>query len=169
MSLPVYPPCVMFAKKQTPMSTEQTQHPVKQNAPVSSGLITYPEVRENRNNICKMLVKSTIFAVQLQKPFNMSQATISIRVDQSLKQSFDSLCEDFGISTTAAFNIFMKTVVRERRIPFEIRSESEEQRRLKAMDTFAAMRASIAAAGVPEMTLEEINEEIREVRNARHK
>ena len=28
------------------MSTEQTQHPVKQNAPVSSGLITYPEVQE---------------------------------------------------------------------------------------------------------------------------
>ena len=52
----------------------------------------------------------------------MSQATISIRVDQSLKQNFDILCEDFGISTTAAFNIFMKTVVRERRIPFEIRS-----------------------------------------------
>jgi DNA-damage-inducible protein J len=98
----------------------------------------------------------------------MSQATISIRVDQALKRSFDSLCEDFGISTTAAFNIFMKTVVRERRIPFEIRSDSEVQKRQKALDAFAAMRAAVAEAGVPEMTLDEINAEIKEARNERH-
>jgi addiction module RelB/DinJ family antitoxin len=52
----------------------------------------------------------------------MSQATISFRVDPTLKQNFDTLCAEFGISASAAFNIFMKTVVRERRIPFEIRS-----------------------------------------------
>lgn len=97
----------------------------------------------------------------------MAQATISIRVDQALKQDFDSLCEDFGISTTAAFNIFMKTVVRERRIPFEIKTESEAQKRQKALDAFAAMRAAVAASGMKEMTLEEINAEIREARNAR--
>ena len=99
----------------------------------------------------------------------MSQATISIRVDQALKQNFDILCEDFGISTTAALNIFIKTVVRERRIPFEIRSESESQKRQKALDAFASMRASIAKAGVPEMSLEEINAEIKEARDARRK
>ena len=97
----------------------------------------------------------------------MAQATISIRVDQALKQNFDSLCEDFGISTTAAFNIFMKTVVRERRIPFEIKTESEAQKRQKALDAFAAMRAAVAASGMKEMTLEEINAEIKEARNAK--
>ena len=98
----------------------------------------------------------------------MSQATISIRVDQTLKKSFDELCEDFGISTTAAFNVFMKTVVRERRIPFEIRSDSEAEKRERALKAFDAMRAAIADSGIPEMTLEEINAEIKEVRNARH-
>ena len=97
----------------------------------------------------------------------MAQATISIRVDQALKQNFDSLCEDFGISTTAAFNIFMKTVVRERRFPFEIKTESEAQKRQKALDAFAAMRAAVAASGMKEMTLEEINAEIKEARNAK--
>lgn len=97
----------------------------------------------------------------------MSQSTISIRVDPSLKKDFDILCEDFGISTTAAFNIFMKTVVRERRIPFEIRSDSEAQKRQKALDTFAAMRAAVADSGMREMTLEEINKEIKEARNAK--
>ena len=99
----------------------------------------------------------------------MAQAIISIRVDQTLKQNFYTLCEDFGISTTAAFNIFMKTVVRERRIPFEIRSYDESQKRQKAMDAFATMRAAIAEAGIPEMTLDEINAEIGEVRNAKQR
>lgn len=99
----------------------------------------------------------------------MSQTTISIRVDQSLKNNFDSLCEDFGLSTTAAINIFMKAVVRERRIPFEIRSETEEKKRQNALDAFASMRAAVAEAGIPEMTLDEINAEIKEVRDARRK
>lgn len=99
----------------------------------------------------------------------MSQAMISVRVDQSLKNNFDELCEDFGLSTTAAINIFIKAVVRERRIPFEIRSESEAQKRQNALDAFASLRAAIADAGIPEMSLEEINAEIKEVRNARHR
>ena len=53
-------------------------------------------------------------------------STITIRVEPSLKQQFDELCEDFGLSVTAAFNMFMKTVVRERKIPFEIKSQSNE-------------------------------------------
>ena len=100
---------------------------------------------------------------------SMSQATISIRVDQTLKKNFDALCEDFGISTTAAFNVFMKTVVRERRIPFEIRSDSEAEKRERAMKAFDAMRAAIAESGMTDMTLEEINAEIIEARNAKRK
>lgn len=97
----------------------------------------------------------------------MSQATISIRVDQSLKKKFDSLCEIFGISTTAAFNIFMKAVVREQRIPFEIKAKNEDIIRQKGLEAFEAMRQSIAESEMPEMTLEEINNEIMAVRNER--
>ena len=93
----------------------------------------------------------------------MSQATISIRVDQTLKRNFDSLCEAFGLSATAAFNIFMKTVVRERRIPFEIRADSSDDKRQIAQIAFDTMRQ--VSAGMPQMTLEEINAEIKAARN----
>ena len=53
----------------------------------------------------------------------MAQTMISIRVDSDLKQSFDMLCKEFGISSSAAMNMFMKAVVRERRIPFEIKAD----------------------------------------------
>ena len=97
----------------------------------------------------------------------MSQATISIRVDQSLKKSFDLLCEAFGLSATAAFSIFMKAVVRERRIPFEIRADNVEPSRQKALDAYEAMRQTLAESGMVEMTLEDINAEIKAVRDER--
>ena len=57
----------------------------------------------------------------------MAQSTLSMRVDETLKKSFDSICDDFGFTSTAAITVFMKTVVRERRIPFEIKASSKEQ------------------------------------------
>ena len=50
----------------------------------------------------------------------MAQTTISIRMDNQLKQQFELFCNDVGMSMTTAFNIFAKTVVHEQKIPFEI-------------------------------------------------
>ncbi len=57
----------------------------------------------------------------------MGQTTITIRVDDKLKKSFEELCEGIGLNNTAAFTIFMKTAVREQRIPFELRMETEAE------------------------------------------
>ena len=94
----------------------------------------------------------------------MSQTTMSIRVDSDLKKRFDTLCDEFGLSNTAALMLFIKTVVRECRIPFEIKMETIEESRRKALFAFDRMREDVAAAGVQEMSLDEINELIREVR-----
>lgn len=95
----------------------------------------------------------------------MSQSTMSIRVDSNLKRNFDALCDDFGLSNTAALIIFMKAVVRERKIPFEIRAKSIEDSEKKALLAFDKMRKDAADAGVQDLSLDEINEIIREVRN----
>lgn len=50
----------------------------------------------------------------------MSQATFSVRMDETLKKQFDTLCQYFGMTATTAINVFARAVVRERRIPFEI-------------------------------------------------
>ncbi|MFI3299791.1 MAG: type II toxin-antitoxin system RelB/DinJ family antitoxin [Candidatus Gastranaerophilales bacterium] len=50
----------------------------------------------------------------------MSQSNISIRIDDTVKQKFDALCEELGLSMSTAINIFVKTVIRENRIPFDI-------------------------------------------------
>ena len=97
----------------------------------------------------------------------MAQSTLSMRVDETLKKSFDSICDDFGITSTAAITVFMKTVVRERRIPFEIKASTKEQVNKDAWAAFLEMRAAAAEAGIQDMSLDEINAEIQEARNGR--
>ena len=99
----------------------------------------------------------------------MAQSTLSMRVDETLKKSFDSICDDFGFTSTAAITVFMKTVVRERRIPFEIKASSKEQinAEIHAWAAFLEMRAAAAEAGIQDMSLDEINAEIQEARNGR--
>ena len=53
----------------------------------------------------------------------MSQKTLNIRVDEKLKKQAENLFEDFGMNTTTAINIFLKAVVRQRRIPFDIAAD----------------------------------------------
>lgn len=50
----------------------------------------------------------------------MGQTTITARVDSSDKSKFDSFCSGVGINTSTAINMFVKAVLRENKIPFEI-------------------------------------------------
>ncbi len=64
----------------------------------------------------------------------MTQSNISIRIDDKLKQKFDSLCEEFGLTMSTAINMFVKTVVREQRIPFEISMHTPNTETIKAIE-----------------------------------
>lgn len=50
-------------------------------------------------------------------------AQISLRVDDELKQDAEKVFDEIGLTTSAAINIFLKTVVRENRIPFELSAD----------------------------------------------
>ena len=50
----------------------------------------------------------------------MQQPIISIRMDESLKKRFELICDELGLTVSAAVTIFAKQVCREGRIPFEI-------------------------------------------------
>ena len=64
----------------------------------------------------------------------MAQTNINIRMDDTLKQQFDHLCNELGLTMTAAFNIFAKTMVRQQKIPFEISLNVPNAETLAASD-----------------------------------
>ena len=94
----------------------------------------------------------------------MAQATFSVRMDEGLKNEFDTLCADFGMSMTTAINVFARAVVRERRIPFEIAATEPAVTRDGALRAFYALRAQARENGLQDMPLDEINEEIQKAR-----
>ena len=97
----------------------------------------------------------------------MAQAAMTIRMDQDLKAQFDALCSEFGMSTNTAFNIFARTVVRNRRIPFAIEGPAKESVIGKGKAAFDEIRAKVEKGEIPSFTLEEINEEIRQAREGK--
>lgn len=44
----------------------------------------------------------------------MGQSTFSVSMNETLKKQFDELCSDFGMNATTTFNVFARTVVREK-------------------------------------------------------
>ena len=47
-------------------------------------------------------------------------ATISLRMDDDTKLAFDGFCESAGLTVSAALNMFVKRVVRDNKLPFEV-------------------------------------------------
>lgn len=55
----------------------------------------------------------------------MALSTITARVDENDKIRFDAFCSNVGLNTSSAINLFVKAVLRENRIPFEISQSSD--------------------------------------------
>lgn len=53
----------------------------------------------------------------------MALKSVSIRMDEKLKKDAEELFSEFGMNMTTAVTIFLKAVVRQRKIPFEITAD----------------------------------------------
>lgn len=92
----------------------------------------------------------------------MSTSTITIRVDKELKKRAEEIFENIGISTTTAFTLFMKKVIRDEEIPFKLQIDpfyskeniEEIKSRIKDLDE---------GMNVVYKTIEELNEMKNEI------
>ncbi len=78
----------------------------------------------------------------------MAQAMVNFRMDADLKREMENTCKDMGLTATAAYTLFAKKVIQERRIPFEIvadpfySSKNMERLRRAAADMEAGRNTS---------------------------
>ncbi len=91
----------------------------------------------------------------------MAQSTFSVRMDENLKKQFDDLCMEFGMNATTAFNIFARAVVREKKIPFEITAVNTTSNLEAGKTAFANLRQQAKDNNIADLSLEQINEEIK--------
>lgn len=69
--------------------------------------------------------KSVTIALQ-GKIEKMSKTTLNLRVDAPLKKQAEKVFDDLGISMSSAVVLYLKAVVREQGIPFDIKLKREE-------------------------------------------
>lgn len=67
----------------------------------------------------------------------METSILNVRVDTNDKKSFEQFCNEVGMNVSTAVNMFIKAVLRENKLPFEIKttiSDKEICEKLKEAD-----------------------------------
>ena len=54
----------------------------------------------------------------------METLSLNVRVDANDKKNFEKFCDNVGMNVSTAVNMFIKAVLREQKIPFEVRSKN---------------------------------------------
>lgn len=82
----------------------------------------------------------------------MAQTTVTVRMDDTLKRDFDSVCSDLGLSMTTAITMLAKKMTREKRIPFEVSVDP-----FYSDENMERLRRSIAQMEAGGGTVHEVN------------
>lgn len=54
----------------------------------------------------------------------MESLTLNVRVDANDKKNFEQFCNSVGMNVSTAVNMFIKAVLREQKLPFEVKSDT---------------------------------------------
>lgn len=93
------------------------------------------------------------------------QVLVQFRADKILKQEATEIYEALGMDLPTAFRMFMKRSVLVKGLPFEAKLPEDTVTRTDGINAFREIRRQLA--DVPEMSLDEINAEIAEIRAER--
>lgn len=61
---------------------------------------------------------------KFRKRDNMESLTLNVRVDANDKKNFEQFCSSVGMNVSTAVNMFIKAVLREQKLPFEVKSDT---------------------------------------------
>lgn len=82
--------------------------------------------------------------------------TVSIRLDDEMKQQLDIMCDEMGMNITTFFMIYAKKALRDRRIPFEIAAPVDSFYSETNMAQIAKAKQQVQSGRVVVKTMEEL-------------
>ena len=57
----------------------------------------------------------------------MESLTLNVRVDANDKKCFEQFCSSVGMNVSTAVNMFIKAVLREQKLPFEVKTNNYDK------------------------------------------
>lgn len=90
----------------------------------------------------------------------MAQGSLTIKLDNETKKEFNEFCEEIGINMTTAINMFIKKVIREQRIPFELslnKPNLETIQAIKESEDILSGRKKVKSFNSVEELFEDLN------------
>ena len=97
---------------------------------------------------------------------------VSVNINEDVKQKAQQIFSEMGLDMTSAIDSFLRTVVREERIPYEIRTERAYRREVAINEAYinSELDKAMAEAADPDikwLSHNEITANIRKRREAR--
>lgn len=97
----------------------------------------------------------------------MATSLVQVRIDDNLKNQASEIYEALGIDLSTAVRMFLKRSVMVNGIPFSMIIPKQDTKASKALTALHELSKAAELNGTSEMSLEEINAEIEEVRRNR--
>ena len=104
--------------------------------------------------------------------FIIATTRVSVNIDEDIKKKAQQIFSEMGLDMTTAIDSFLRTVVREERIPYDIRTERAYRREVAAHEAYinSELDKAMAEAADPNtkwLSHDEITTNIRKRREAR--
>ena len=97
----------------------------------------------------------------------MATVNYTLRIDEADKQNAEQVFKSLGMSFATGINIYLKTVGRQQKIPFNMdlnEQSTRKQARKRFKEAFEKAQQESILNGTDEMTMDEINDIIAECR-----
>ena len=101
----------------------------------------------------------------------MSTARISVNVDSEVKQRAQKVLSEIGMDMTTAIDLLLRTIVREERIPFDLRTEKSYRKEVYRNFIREELKKSMIEAANPNtvwLTHDDVIEQLEKQRAARN-
>lgn len=99
----------------------------------------------------------------------MAATLVQVRIDEDLKNQATAVYDALGIDLSTAVRMFLKRSVMVNGVPFSMILSDSETKAEKAAKALISLNREALKNGTSEMSLDEINAEIEEVRKSRQK
>lgn len=94
----------------------------------------------------------------------MTSTLVQIRVDEDLKNEATDIFERLGLDLPTAIRVFLKKSVEESGIPFDMKVSTEKKNLKQADKLLKKANKEAKKNGIQDMSLDEINNEIKSYR-----